>query len=167
MKLKSFLILLFLSVLFADVSAVNDTIILNSEIYTEKISADLDSLVSSWYVRMAIKDHPEDFMNDSTGTEFPDTIYKQRLIKINSIIKLPYNSIIRNHIHVYTIKQRKYFSAVLGLRNYYFPMIEDIFDSYGLPAELKYMAIIESALNTNAVSRAGATGMWQFMYSTG
>jgi membrane-bound lytic murein transglycosylase D len=46
-------------------------------------------------------------------------------------------------------------------------MIEDIFDSYGLPAELKYMAIIESALNNNAVSRAGATGMWQFMYSTG
>ena len=136
MKLKTFLILLFLSVLFADVSAVNDTIILNSEIYTEKISADLDSLVSSWYVRMAIKDHPEDFVNDSTGTEFPDTIYKQRLIKINSIIKLPYNSIIRNHIHVYTIKQRKYFSAVLGLRNYYFPVIEDIFDSYGLPAEL-------------------------------
>src|SRR4030042_2271388 len=167
MKLKTFLIPLFLTVLFANVSAVTDTIILNSEIYTEKISADLDSLVGSWYVRMAIKDHPEDFMNDSTGTEFPDTIYKQRLIKINSIIKLPYNSIIRNHIHVYTIKQRKYFSAVLGLRNYYFPMIEDIFDSYGLPAELKYMAIIESALNNNAVSRAGATGMWQFMYSTG
>ncbi len=50
---------------------------------------------------------------------------------------------------------------------YYFPMIEDIFDSYGLPAELKYMAVIESALNPNAVSRVGATGMWQFMYSTG
>ncbi|TFG42242.1 MAG: lytic transglycosylase, partial [Bacteroidia bacterium] len=167
MKLKRFLIILVLAVLITDASAVNDTIILNSEIYAEKISADLDSLVNSWYVRMAILDHPDDFINDSLGREYSDSLYKQRISKINSIIKLPYNSIIRNHIQVYTIKQRRQFSAVLGLTNYYFPMIEDIFDSYGLPAELKYMAIIESALNANAVSRVGATGLWQFMYSTG
>jgi len=167
MKLKTFLITLFLSVLVANASAVNDTIILNSEIYTEKISADLDSLVNSWYVKMAMKEYPEDFRNDSVGVEFSDSLYKQRIRKINSLIKLPYNSIIKNHIHVYTIKQRDKFRAVLGLMNYYFPMIEDIFDSYGLPAELKYMAIIESALNANAVSRVGATGLWQFMYSTG
>jgi membrane-bound lytic murein transglycosylase D len=168
MKLKTFLIALFLVVLIANASAVNDTIILNSEIYTEKISADLDSLVNSWYVKMAIKDNPEDFMNDSVGKEFSDSVYKERISKINSLIKLPYNSIIRNHIHVYTIKQRKHFSAVLGLMNYYFPMIEDIFDSYGLPSELKYMSVIESALNPNAFNRhSGATGMWQFMYSTG
>ncbi len=66
------------------------------------------------------------------------------------------------------MRQRDQFSAVLGLTDYYFPMIEDIFDSYGLPAELKYMAVIESALNPNAVNRrSGATGLWQFMYSTG
>jgi membrane-bound lytic murein transglycosylase D len=167
MKLKTFLISFLLTVLISKVSAVNDTIILNSEIYSEKISADLDSLVNSWYVKMAIKDYPEEFKNDSIGVEFPDSVYVDRINKINSIIKLRYNSIIRNHIHVYTVKQRKNFSAVLGLMNYYFPMIEDIFDSYGLPAELKYMAIIESALNANAVSRVGATGLWQFMYSTG
>jgi membrane-bound lytic murein transglycosylase D len=167
MKLKRFLITLILTVLIADAYAVNDTIILNSEIYSEKISADLDSLVNSWYVRMAMKENPEDFNNDSVGVEFSDSVYKARIINTNSLIKLPYNSIIRNHIHVYTIKQRKQFSAVLGLMNYYFPMIEDIFDSYGLPAELKYMAVIESALNPNAVSRAGATGLWQFMFSTG
>ena len=167
MRLKAFLISLVLTVIVFKVSAVNDTIILKSEIYSEKISADLDSLVNSWYVKMALKEYPEDFKNDSVGVEFPDTVYKQRLSKINSLIKLPYNSIIRNHIHVYTIKQRKQFSAVLGLSDYYFPIIEDIFDSYGLPAELKYMAVIESALNANAVSRVGATGMWQFMYSTG
>ena len=167
MRLKRFLITLFLAVLITDASAVNDTIILNSEIYSEKISADLDSLVNSWYVRMAMKENPEDFNYDSVGVEFSDSVYKARISKINSLIKLPYNSIIRNHIHVYTIKQRKQFSAVLGLMNYYFPMIEDIFDSYGLPTELKYMAVIESALNPNAVSRAGATGLWQFMFSTG
>jgi membrane-bound lytic murein transglycosylase D len=168
MKLKTLLTALFLAVLIANASAVNDTIILNSEIYAEKISADLDSLVNSWYVRMAIKDNPEDFVNDSTGKEFSDSVYIERISKINSLIKLPYNSIIRNHIHVYTIKQRKQFSAVLGLLNYYFPMIEDIFDTYGLPSELKYMSVIESALNPNAFNRhSGATGMWQFMYSTG
>jgi membrane-bound lytic murein transglycosylase D len=168
MKLKTLLIALFITVTIANASAVNDTIILNSEIYSEKIAEDLDSLVNSWYVRMAMKDHPEDFKNDSIGMEFSDSVYKERISKINSLIKLPYNSIIRNHIHVYTIKQRKQFSAVLGLMNYYFPMIEDIFDSYGLPSELKYMSVIESALNPNAFNRhSGATGMWQFMYSTG
>jgi membrane-bound lytic murein transglycosylase D len=168
MKLKTLLTALFLAVLITKASAVNDTIILNSEIYTEKISADLDSLVNSWFVRMAIKDNQEDFVNDSIGKEFSDSVYKERISKINSLIKLPYNSIIRNHIHVYTVKQRKHFSAVLGLMNYYFPIIEDIFDSYGLPSELKYMSVIESALNPNAFNRhTGATGMWQFMYSTG
>ena len=168
MKLKTLLITLFLAVLVTNASAVNDTIILNSEIYSEKISEDLDSLVNSWYVRMAMKDYPEDINNDSIGVEFSDSVYVERINKINSLVKLRYNSIIRNHIQVYTIKQRKHFSAVLGLMNYYFPMIEDIFDSYGLPSELKYMSVIESALNPNAFNRhSGATGMWQFMYSTG
>ena len=156
-----------LTLLLTNLYAINDTIILKSEIYTEKISADLDSLVNSWYVRLAMEGHIDDFISDSVGIEYPDTVYKERIGKIYSLMKLPYNSIIRNHIHVYTIKQRKQFSAVLGLSDYYFPRIEDIFDSYGLPAELKYMAVIESALNPNAVSRAGATGLWQFMYSTG
>ena len=167
MKFKAILIIIFFAGLQAKASFINDTIILKSEIYTEKITKDLDSLVNTWYVKMAIKDFPEEYHNDSTGVQFSDSVYLQRLGKINSIIRLPYNSIIRNYILVYTAKQRDKFSAVLGLKDYYFPMIEDIFDSYGLPAELKYMAVIESALNANAVSRMGATGLWQFMYSTG
>ena len=167
MKIKKFLITVVFAVMAPAIFAVNDTIILKSEMYSEKITRDLDSLVNSWYVKMALKEFPEDFVNDSIGKEYPDSLYIERLKKVNSVIKLPYNSIIRNHIHVYTIKQRDKFSAVLGLMNYYFPLIEDIFDAYGLPVELKYMAVIESALNANAVSRVGATGMWQFMYSTG
>jgi len=155
---------------FLNVSAlsVSDTIIINSDDDTERISRDLDSLVSSWYVKMAINYIPVEYSGDTTVIQFPDSVYAERLRKINSVISLPYsNNIIRNHIHVYTVKQRDKFSAILGLKDYYFPMIEDIFDSYGLPAELKYMAVIESALNPNAVSRMGATGLWQFMYSTG
>lgn len=167
MKVKLLTIFLFLitTVLRADPSS--DTIIIKSDPNAEKISADLDSLVNSWYVKMAMMNDVNTFSDDTGGVQYPDSIYRGRLDRIKSIIRLPYNSIIRNHIHVYTIKQRDKFSAVLGVKDYYFPMIEDIFDSYGLPAELKYMAVIESALNPNAVSRAGATGLWQFMYSTG
>jgi membrane-bound lytic murein transglycosylase D len=147
--------------------AVNDTIIIKSNDDIERITRDLDSLANSWYVRLALRDSPDINHADSAITEFPDSVYKERLRQIPSIINLNYNNIIRSYIHVYTGRQRDVFRAILGLRNYYFPMIEDIFDSYGLPTELKYMAAIESALNPNAVSRVGATGLWQFMYSTG
>jgi membrane-bound lytic murein transglycosylase D len=160
-------LIVFLLTLNAKAISLSDTIIIKSDGSVEKISADLDSLVNSWYVKMALFNNPQQFSGDTAGVQYPDSVYIDRLDRIKSIIDLRYNSIIRNHIHVYTIKQRDKFSAVLGLKDYYFPMIEDIFDSYGLPAELKYMAVIESALNPNAVSRAGATGLWQFMYSTG
>ncbi len=167
MKITAILIPIFFSLLNANASGVSDTLIIKSDNSTERITRNLDSLISTWYVKLAIKDNLDEFKDDSVGIEYSDTVYKDRISKINSIIFLPYNTIIKNHIHVYTVKQRKQFSAVLGLKDYYFPMIEDVFDSYGLPAELKYMAVIESALNPNAVSRMGATGLWQFMYSTG
>jgi len=158
---------LFSIVLSSKAASLNDTIIIKGDDMYERIARDLDSLVNTWYVKIAVGDLPKELVGDSLGLEEPDSVYVERLAKINSIIRLPYNSIVRNHIHVYTIRQREKFSAVLGLKDYYFPMIEDVFDSYGLPAELKYMAVIESALNPNAVSRVGATGLWQFMYSTG
>ncbi len=167
---KTFTLLLFVILPFlvsAGTSAPTDTIFIRSDNDSIRIAANLDSLVNSWYVKMALLNNPGTFSDDTGGIQYPDSVYISRLRRINSIIQLPYMSIIRNHIHVYTIKQRDKFSAVLGLMGYYFPMIEDIFDSYGLPTELKYMAVIESALNVNAVSRMGATGLWQFMYSTG
>jgi len=132
-----------------------------------RITRDLDSLVNSWYIKMLLES--TDYKTESLVVipEFSDSVYIDRLGRINSIITLPYNNIIRNHIHVYTIRQPENFRVILGLQDFYFPMIEDIFSSYGLPSELKYMAVIESALNPNAVSKMGATGLWQFMYSTG
>ena len=169
MRVKTilFLILIILTVSNINASVLNDTIIIKSDDNIERIGLDLDSLVNSWYVRMALKDKPSAIPEDSSIIEFSDSVCVQQLGKINSIINLTYNNIIKSHIHYYAVTKRDEFRAVLGLTNYYFPMIEDIFDSYGLPAELKYMAIIESALNPNSVSRVGATGMWQFMYSTG
>jgi membrane-bound lytic murein transglycosylase D len=168
MRLIATLITFFLVTLYVSAVSVSDTIIIKTDESTERISRDLDSLTSTWYVKLAIQNNPGDLKNDSVGFQCPDSVYLNRLGKINSIISLPFNNIIRNHIEVYTVRQREKFSAVLGLKDYYFPMFEDIFDSYGLPAELKYMAVIESALNPNAVNRhSGATGLWQFMYSTG
>jgi len=168
MRFKAIFFFFFLAILNVNAATDTDTIIIKSDNSSERIVRDLDSLVNTWYVKIAIKNNLNEFSGDTNVLQFPDSVYITRLGKINSIISLPYNSIIRNHIHVYTVRQREKFSAVLGLRDYYFPMIEDVFDSYGLPAELKYMAVIESALNPGVVNgRSGATGMWQFMYSTG
>lgn len=167
MRVKALIIFFFFALLSTYGARGYDTIIIKSDDSAERIAANLDSLVSSWYVKIAMPLIQDEFQGDTSVLQYPDSVYASRLGKINSIISLPYNNIIRNHIHVYTVRQRDKFSAVLGLKDYYFPMIEDIFDSYGLPAELKYMAVIESALNPNAVSRMGATGLWQFMYSTG
>ena len=168
MRIKIILIIFFFAVLKANAASDVDTIIIKSDNSSDRIARDLDSLVNTWYVKIAIKNNLGEYQGDTIPLQCPDSVYINRLSKINSIISLPFNNIIRNHIEVYTIRQREKFSAVLGLRDYYFPMIEDVFDSYGLPAELKYMAVIESAINPGVVNRrSGATGLWQFMYSTG
>jgi membrane-bound lytic murein transglycosylase D len=168
MRFSTILITLFLVILNANAAADVDTIIIKSDNSSERIARDLDSLVNTWYVKIAIKNNPQEYLGDTLPLQCPDSVYESRISKINSIISLKFNNIIRNHIEVYTIRQREKFSAVLGMKDYYFPMIEDVFDSYGLPAELKYMAVIESALNPSVVNRrSGATGLWQFMYSTG
>jgi membrane-bound lytic murein transglycosylase D len=168
MKFKAILIIFFLAVWKVSASSDVDTIIIKSDNSSDRVARDLDSLVNTWYVKIAIKQKLRENDSDTVSYQCPDSVYISRLSKINSIISLPFNNIIRNHIEVYTVRQREKFCAVLGLKDYYFPMIEDVFDSYGLPAEFKYMAVIESALNPNAVNRhSGAAGMWQFMYSTG
>lgn len=164
---KGWIFLLFLTLPML-AQAENDTIIIKKDGSTEVIERGLDSLLHNWYVaRLLEDDKPASEYLDAPIEEFSDSVYRERLANIHSVVALPYNSIVRNHIHVYTRKKRSNFEIMLGMREYYFPMIEDVFDSYGLPTELKYMAVIESALNPNAVSKAGATGLWQFMYSTG
>jgi membrane-bound lytic murein transglycosylase D len=168
MRFRAIFIIFFFAVLNTHAAVDTDTIIIKSDNSSERIANDLDSLVNTWYVKIAIKNNLTEYLGDTVPMQCSDSVYEKRLHKINSIVYLPFNNIIRSHIEVYTIRQREKFSAVLGLRDYYFPMIEDIFDLYGLPTELKYMAVIESALNPGVVNRhSGATGLWQFMYSTG
>lgn len=96
-----------------------------------------------------------------------DSIYIARLRRLHSVIDLPFNSIVRRYIQLYTEDKRDKAEAILGLSEYYFPIFEQILDQYGMPLELRYLAVIESALNPRIVSRMGATGLWQFMYGTG
>lgn len=96
----------------------------------------------------------------------PDEVMIQRLKDMNAFIELPYNETVKNWMILYSEKMPSRMSQLLGLSEYYMPIFEKTFLHYGLPEELKYLAIIESALNPVAVSRAGATGMWQFMYFT-
>ena len=139
---------------------------LNPEDYTVEVS---DSLLNIWYShKMASDDEMEVYDMDSIRFEsnVPDEVYIERIKKMNSFISLPYNEIVKNYIILYSEKMPTKMSHILGLCQYYMPIFEDIFNRYDIPQELKAMAVIESAMNPLAVSRAGAKGMWQFMYST-
>ncbi|MDR0833122.1 MAG: LysM peptidoglycan-binding domain-containing protein [Candidatus Symbiothrix sp.] len=100
-------------------------------------------------------------------TQSKDARYVERLSKLNNIIELPYNEIVRNCIDGYVGKRSNQVERMLGLSDFYFPMIEESLEKNGLPHELKYLAVIESALNPSIQSRARATGLWQFMLVTG
>jgi len=128
----------------------------------------LDSMVNNWYIQNAYEYDSLEFsmLPDSLKTPLPDSVYMERLKNLNSFVDLSFNNTVKNFITLYTIKRREQVSVMLGLANYYFPIFEEILDKYDLPLELKYMAIIESALNPRALSRAGASGLWQFMYGT-
>ena len=100
---------------------------------------------------------------------YPDSVYAKRIAALNveTPIELVYNKPVKAFIHLYAVKERLLTEKVLGLSEIYFPMIEEILDRYNLPLELKYLAVVESALNPAAGSNKGAKGLWQFMYGTG
>jgi len=128
----------------------------------------LDSMLSSWYVQNAfLLDSTELAEADTLKQTLPDSVYIQRLQSMQSAVSLSYNNTVKNFIAMYTVRKPKQVAVMLGLANYYFPMFEEALAKYGLPMELKYLPIIESALNPGANSVASAVGLWQFMYGTG
>ncbi len=135
--------------------------------YTTEVS---DSLLHLWYRNSLIDEalSVSEFNMDSVrfSSNVPDQEMIERLSAMNSFITLPFNDNVKNYIILYSEKMPDRMSRVMGLSNYYFPMFEEVLNRYGLPLELKYMAVIESMLNPVATSRAGARGIWQFMYST-
>ncbi len=98
---------------------------------------------------------------------FDKEVYIDRLKRLPTIIEMPYNDVVQKFIDRYSGKLRRSVSYMLGASNFYMPVFEEALEAYNLPLELKYLPVIESALNPTAVSRVGATGLWQFMIGTG
>ncbi len=126
-------------------------------------TSSLDYLLNDW----AVDKNSVSNCNQRPNPFTPDFLYKERLKKLPHEIEMPFNSAVKSFIDIYAQRSRKQVEYLLGLSDYYFPIFEAALEAEKIPLELKYLPIIESALNPRAVSRAGATGIWQFMIATG
>ena len=134
-------------------------------VYPESYEVDTQKMLEGWYMQnYTATDNRYRTQRDVPVT---DDQIRDRLSKLNTVIEMPFNSIVRSYIERYTSRGRENVAALLGLSNYYMPIFEQALEEEGLPLELKYLPVIESALNPNAVSKHGATGLWQFMLATG
>ena len=126
----------------------------------------LDSLLNDWKAKNYI-DLGKDCSTSTENPFFSDSVYIDRLSRIPAVMEMPYNEIVRKFIDMYTGRLRNNVSFMLSACNFYMPIFEEALEAYNLPLELKYLPVIESALNPMAISRVGATGLWQFMLPTG
>ena len=126
-----------------------------------------DSLVGLWY-KASLEDAGAPFPDsiETFTSDVPDSVMTRRLAEMNAYITIPFNGTVRNYMILYSEKRRESMGRIMGLSRYYFPIFEEALMRYGLPLELKYLSIVESMLNPVATSRAGARGIWQFIYST-
>jgi len=125
---------------------------------------DVDKMMQNWYLtNYAVIDRDAD---KRANVETTDEVYIERLQRLPNVIEMPFNPVVRSFIKMYVERKKGLVETMLGMSLYYMPIFEQALDRYGLPMELKYLPIIESSLNPNAVSPAGATGLWQFMTPT-
>ena len=139
----------------------------NEEIieFPEAMTYDLDSLLNL-YMSKTYLGKPGDCEMTNENPTYPREVYIERLQRIPSVMELAYNDIVQRFIDRYSGRLRYSVSYMLGALNFYLPIFEEALEAYQLPLELKYLPVIESALNPKAVSRAGAGGLWQFMPAT-
>lgn len=126
---------------------------------------ELDSTTQIYKAKNYLTPDPNCNMPDVNRT-YTEEVYKQRLRKLPTIIEMPYNDIVQKFIDRYSGELRHSVAYMLGAQNFYIPVFEEALEAYDLPLELKYLPVIESALNPEAVSRVGAVGLWQFMLRT-
>ena len=139
------------------------------EVVNEEVRI-MDSLLSVWYIQKELhagQSVLSKLRDDTTVYDNNDSLIFKRLSKIVTAVPLAYNERVKRFIELYSVQRKRSSSVMLGLAQYYYPWMKEIFDKYDVPEELVYITIIESALNPLAVSPAGATGIWQFMYGTG
>lgn len=173
MKRLSLFLLSFLTILSAAAQSereitVHDDRIGSDEriVLPEGMTQQVDSLLAVWHARHYL--YPDtSCVNPDYNPSFPESVYIDRLRRLPTRMEMPHNAVVQQFIDRYTGKLRRSISYMLAAGNFYVPIFEEALDYYGLPLELKYLPVIESALNPTAVSRAGATGLWQFMLATG
>ena len=134
--------------------------------FPEAMTYDLDSLLNLYMSKTYLDEDSECNMRD-TNPEYLKEEYIDRLGRMPTIMEMAYNEVVQKFIDRYSGRLRHSISYMLGASNFYIPIFEEALEMYQLPLELKYLPIIESALNPKAVSRVGATGLWQFMLGTG
>ncbi len=132
--------------------------------FPEAMTYDLDSLLNL-YMSKTYLDNDECNMQN-VNPVYSKEEYVERLSRIPTVMEMAYNEVVQKFIDRYTSRLRHSVSYLLGASNFYIPIFEEALEAYQLPLELKYLPIIESALNPKAVSRAGAAGLWQFMIGT-
>ena len=181
---KQYFLGLFLLSTFAISQVKKDSIIINKDsvkqnsvetLYTTQEITLIDSLVIENQVQSVFMDEIKEYYisntdtTDVSNTPLDVALLKERLILINETtpFHLAYNPALEKIIKSYLKNRRKYYPNFMARAAYYFPMIEKYLDQFDIPLEMKYLALVESALKPKAKSRVGATGLWQFMYPTG
>ena len=134
--------------------------------FPEAMTYDLDSLLNV-YMAKTYLDEPQDCNMKDVNPEYSKEEYVDRLYRMPCVMEMAYNDVVQKFIDRYSGRLRRSISYMLGASNFYMPIFEEALEMYQLPLELKYLPIIESALNPKAVSRVGAAGLWQFMPATG
>lgn len=152
------------SILQVNGQDIEDRVISEAEL-PEGMRENVDSLYREWS-RWIELSADESSIGQGTNPYFEQAVYIDRLRRIPSIVDLAYNNVVEQYIEQYTGKLRSSVAYMLGVMNFYVPMFEEALLSCNVPLELKYLPIIESALNPKARSRAGAVGLWQFMIDT-
>ena len=133
--------------------------------YKNTVISSLMNLLEINRFKIAEDTLPKIVFVDNSLVSFQNGIYKNRLDSIRKDVDLSYNTHVQKYIDTY-LNRKEHIGKMLGLSEYYFPIIEKALKEIGLPDELKYITVIESSLNPNAVSRSGAVGPWQFIYTT-
>ena len=134
--------------------------------FPEAMTYDLDSLLNV-YMAKTYLDEPQDCNMKDVNPEYSKQEFVDRLYRMPCVMEMAYNDVVQKFIDRYSGRLRRSISYMLGASNFYMPIFEEALEMYQLPLELKYLPIIESALNPTAVSRVGAAGLWQFMPATG
>lgn len=133
--------------------------------FPEAMTYDLDSLLNEYMSKTYLTAEDCDMKNENPS--YPQEVFIERLSRMPTVMEMAHNNVVQQFIDRYCSRLRGTISYCLGAGNFYMPIFEEALEAYQIPLELKYLPVIESALNPKAVSRVGATGLWQFMLTTG